>query len=71
MFLLINLNYDGDNYRIFKDVVEAKDAFDESCAEGGSYRVVLLVPYTDGESFGFGAQGEVFGAEVLFDQTIE
>jgi hypothetical protein len=71
MFLLINMNHDGDTYRIFKDIAEAKDAFDESCAEGGSYRVVLLVPYTDGEHFGFGAEGEIFGAEVLFDEVIE
>ncbi len=71
MFLLINLNYDGDTYRIFKDIAEAKDAFDVSCMEGDNHRVVLLVPYTDGEHFGFGAEGEIFGAEVLADVMIE
>jgi hypothetical protein len=71
MFLLINLNYDGDTYRIFKDAKEAKDAFDVSCMEGDNHRVVLLVPSTDGENFGFGAEGEIFGAEVLADVMIE
>jgi hypothetical protein len=71
MFLLINLNYDGDTYRIFKDIAEAKDAFDVSCMEGDNHRVVLLAPYTDGEHFGFGAEGEIFGAEVLADVMIE
>ena len=67
MFLLVNCNVDGDTYQIFNDATEAKSAFDKECEGIFTERVVLLEPNKNGERFGFGSRGNIFGAEVVFE----
>jgi hypothetical protein len=67
MFLLVNCNVDGDTYQMFNDADEAKSAFDKACDGMFTERVVLMKPNDEGKRFGFGSQGDVFGAEVVFE----
>jgi hypothetical protein len=67
MFLLVNCSSDGDTYQIFQSVEEAKEVFEKECDNMFSERVVLLEPNSEGRGFGFGSQGDVFGAEVILD----
>jgi hypothetical protein len=67
MFLLVNCNVDGDTYQMFNDADAAKSAFDKACDGMFTERVVLMEPNENGERFGFGSQGDVFGAEVVFE----
>ena len=64
MYILINLNYDGDSYQIFPNIEDAKKSFDESI-DNDYYHAVFLVKAEPGVEFGFGARGEIYGADVI------
>jgi hypothetical protein len=65
MFLLVNCSSDGDTYQIFQSVEEAKEVFEKECDNMFSERVVLLEPNDQCKRFGFGSQGDIFGAKVV------
>lgn len=67
MFLLVNCDADGDTYQIFQSAEEAKESFEKECDSMFTERVVLLEPNSEGKRFGFGSQGDVFGAKVILD----
>jgi len=64
-FLLISCTFDGDSYKLFNNIQEAKDSFDEECADECNNIVVLCAP-KPGESFGFGPHG-FWGGDVIFE----
>ena len=64
MFVLINLNHDGDSYLISNSLENAKKAFDEACEEDFNFKVILCKPTLDG-TFGFGNWGDLYGAEII------
>jgi hypothetical protein len=63
MFVLINLNHDGDSYLISNSLENAKKEFADAC-EGWNYKVILCKPTLDG-TFGFGNWGDLYGAEII------
>lgn len=64
MYVLINLNHDGDSYQLFTNIEDAKKAFNES-KESGYYYSVCLVEATPNTKFGFGSRGDMYGAKVI------
>lgn len=66
MYVVYELTPDGDRIKLFNDIAEAKDSFDEVSASRDSDRVVLA-EVTPGETFGFGTMGDFFGGDVVFE----
>jgi hypothetical protein len=63
MFVLINLNHDGDSYLITNSLENAKKEFEDAC-DSWNYKVILCKPTLDG-TFGFGNWGDLYGAEII------
>ena len=71
MFVLINCSFDGDTYAIFNKIENAMIAFKDSCKDNMNHHVYLVKPEAFGETFGFGNWGDIFGAEVIEEFTLE
>jgi len=66
MLILIMCDPDGDTYRLSNNMTLMKEKFAEASRSEYYDRVVLAEVDTDA-TFGFGAQGEFFGGEVISD----
>jgi len=64
--LLIASTFDGDHYKLFNNIQEAKEAFDDACEDEYNNIVVLCAP-KPGDSFGFGAHGFWGDCDAIFE----
>ena len=69
MYIVISLAPDGDTYSIHPDLEAAKKAFNEekeSIEDCEFYDdAVYLASVPEGSKFGWGAQGDFFGGEII------
>lgn len=64
MFVLINMNHDGDSYFLTENLDKAKAEFKDACDESYNFKVILCKPTLEG-TFGFGVRGDFHGAEII------
>jgi hypothetical protein len=65
MYVIINLNHDGDSYFLTENLDKAQAEFNECCKEEEyNFKVILCRPTLEG-TFGFGSRGELYGAEII------
>ncbi len=64
LYVVIMMTEDGDSYNIHADLDNAEKNFREE-SEKGFYTQVYLLKVNPGTEFGFGAYGDVYGAEVM------
>lgn len=71
MFIVINASSDGDSYSIHATEEAARQAFDEFNENASADDTVYLAKIDNPKYFGFGARGDMFGAEVLEDSSAQ
>lgn len=64
LYVVIMMTEDGDSYNIHTDLDTAERNFREE-SEKEFYTQVYLLKTNPGTEFGFGAYGDVYGAEVM------
>jgi hypothetical protein len=64
MYVIINLNHDGDSYFLTENLEKAQAEFKACCEEDYNFKVILCKPTIEG-TFGFGSRGDLYGAEVI------
>lgn len=68
-YVVITMTEDGDSYNIHTDLDAAKENFREESEKELDAQVYLLKT-NPGTEFGFGAYGDVYGAEVIEETAV-
>ena len=65
MYIVIQCNPDGDTYSIHSSLERAEASYDQSIDYADEESPLYLVQVEEDRDFGFGAQGDFFGGEIL------
>jgi hypothetical protein len=65
MYIVIQCNPDGDTYSIHSSLERAQESYDKSIDYADEESPLYLVEVKEDTDFGFGAQGDFFGGEIL------
>lgn len=70
--MIIETDPDGDNYELHTELKEAKESFDERKQSGSLWSEgTLYLVEVKGKKFGFGASGDIYGADVIEEHVFE
>lgn len=70
MYLIIINTFDGNSFNLFSNKWAAIAEFNNLAKDPYPISVHLVEPI-EGEEFGFGAMGDIYGAKVLKERTSE
>jgi len=65
MYVVIQCNPDGDTYSIHSSLERAQESYDKSIDYADEESPLYLAEVKEDTDFGFGAQGDFFGGEIL------